>query len=80
MFSAIPLTSCRYLYMLTVAVDACFRLKRRMVSNETKDPILGSGWGYFVEDSCYKEVLAEYKDQEEVRRMPLYLMPQLIFF
>ncbi|KAI0653954.1 hypothetical protein C8Q70DRAFT_1048186 [Cubamyces menziesii] len=56
----------QYLYMLTVAVDACFRLKRRMVSNETKDPSFGSGWGYFVEDSCYKEVLAEYKDQEEI--------------
>ena len=55
------------MYVLTVAVDACFRLKRRAVSNETKDPILGSGWGYFVEDTGYRDLLAAYSDQEEVR-------------
>lgn len=47
-------------------MDACFRLKRRAVSNEQKDPILGSGWGYFVEDTKYREVLGAYADQEEV--------------
>ena len=57
----------RFLYTLVVAVDACFRLKRRAVSNEVKDPILGSGWGYFVEDRSYHELLVQYKDQEEVR-------------
>ncbi|KAH9899133.1 hypothetical protein C8Q73DRAFT_639748 [Cubamyces lactineus] len=56
----------RYLYQLTIAMDACFRLKRRAVSNEQKDPILGSGWGYFVEDVRYREVLAAYADQEEM--------------
>ncbi|KAH9890400.1 hypothetical protein C8Q73DRAFT_652264 [Cubamyces lactineus] len=56
----------RYLYAVTVAIDACFRLKRRAVSNEVKDPILGSGWGYFVEDTGYHEVLADYEDQEEI--------------
>ena len=57
----------RYMYVLTVAIDACFRLKRRAVSDEDKDPILGSGWGYFVEDTGYKEVLGLYNDQQEVR-------------
>ncbi|KAH9894052.1 hypothetical protein C8Q73DRAFT_665658 [Cubamyces lactineus] len=52
--------------MLTVAINACFRLKRRAISNEAKDPILGSGWGYFVEDVGFHEVLAEYKEQEEI--------------
>ncbi|KAI1792316.1 hypothetical protein LXA43DRAFT_1093838 [Ganoderma leucocontextum] len=56
----------KFMYMLSVAVDACFRLKHRNVSDETKDPILGSGWGYFVEDTGYKELLAEYGDQEEI--------------
>lgn len=54
--------------MMTVAIDACFRLKHRAVSNTDKDPILGSGWGYFVEDTGYQEVLRGYGDQEEVRR------------
>lgn len=52
-------------------MDACFRFKRHAVSSEEKDPILGRGWGYFVEDKGYKAVLAEYGDQEEVRRMLL---------
>ncbi len=57
----------RYLYFLTVAIDACFRLKRRAVSDTKKDPILGSGWGYFVEDTGYHEVLSAYGSQDEVR-------------
>ncbi|TFK78846.1 hypothetical protein K466DRAFT_606615 [Polyporus arcularius HHB13444] len=56
----------KYLYMMTVAIDACFRLKRRAVSDEHKDPILGSGWGYWVKDTGYKELLAEYGDQSEM--------------
>ncbi|KAH9848497.1 hypothetical protein C2E23DRAFT_739298 [Lenzites betulinus] len=55
----------KYLYILTVAMDACFRLKRRDVSNTDKDPILGSGWGYFVEDAAYHALLKDYGDQDE---------------
>ena len=55
------------MYTLTVAIDACFRLKRRAVSSEKKDPILGSGWGYFVEDTGYRELLSAYGDQKDVR-------------
>ena len=58
--------NCRYLYLLSVSIDACFRLKRRAVSNEEKDPIMGSGWGYFVEDEGYRSVLAMFGDQKEV--------------
>ncbi len=52
---------------MTVALDACFRLKRRDVSDVQKDPILGSGWAYFVEDTGYRELLSAYGDQKEVR-------------
>ena len=65
------LTLCRrFLYQITVAIDACFRLKRRDVSNEEKDPILGSGWGYFIEDSAYKLMLSGYGDQDAVSTFP----------
>ncbi|THU93111.1 hypothetical protein K435DRAFT_670775 [Dendrothele bispora CBS 962.96] len=37
--------------------DACFRLKRRLVSDEVKDPGLGTGWSYFVEDPPFREYL-----------------------
>ncbi|KAH9846598.1 hypothetical protein C2E23DRAFT_872278 [Lenzites betulinus] len=56
----------RFLYFMTVAIDACFRLKRRAVSDAGKDPILGSGWGYFVEDTGYQEVLRGYGQQDEM--------------
>ncbi|KAI9060950.1 hypothetical protein FKP32DRAFT_1576966 [Trametes sanguinea] len=56
----------KFLYILTVAIDACFRLKRRAVSSEDKDPILGKGWAYFTEDTGYKEILRLYEKQDEI--------------
>lgn len=56
----------RFLYMLILALDACFRLKRRIVSSEKKDPGLGTGWGYFVEDEPYRNYLLTVTDQDEV--------------
>ena len=52
-----------------IAIDANFRLKRRAVSNETQDPALGSGWGYFVEDSNYRVHLRKYVEQDEVKAL-----------
>ena len=54
------------MYVLTVAIDACFRLKRRAVSSEAKDPILGSGWGYFVEDTDYRAMWSQHAEQKDV--------------
>jgi hypothetical protein len=39
----------RFLYALFVALDANFRLKRRDVSSEEKDPGLATGWSFFGE-------------------------------
>ncbi|KAJ7802387.1 hypothetical protein B0H13DRAFT_2244748 [Mycena leptocephala] len=36
----------QFIYVLFLALDACFRLKRCMVSSEIKDPGLGTGWAY----------------------------------
>ena len=57
----------RYLYVLILALDACFRLKWRIISSESKDPGLGTGWGYFVEDEPYREYILSVTDQDEVR-------------
>ncbi|KAI9061400.1 hypothetical protein FKP32DRAFT_1576075 [Trametes sanguinea] len=56
----------KFLYMVTIALDACFRLKRRAISSEDKNPILGSGWCYFLEDTGYKELLQGYVKQDEI--------------
>lgn len=47
----------RWLYALFIAIDANFRLKRRMVSKDSIDPGLSQGWAYFVEETEYKSYL-----------------------
>ena len=50
-----------------LAVDACFRLKRKLVSSEAADPGLGTGWSYMVEDEPYRAYLLEKTNEVEVR-------------
>jgi hypothetical protein len=56
----------RFLYVLILALDACFWLKRRIISSEKKDPGLGTGWGYFIEDKPYRKYLLMVTDQDKV--------------
>ncbi|KAJ7210362.1 hypothetical protein GGX14DRAFT_565567 [Mycena pura] len=56
----------RFLYILFLALDACFRLKRRLVSSLLKDPPLGSGWAYMVECFQYRDYLLTVTDQKEM--------------
>ncbi|KAJ6469546.1 hypothetical protein C8R47DRAFT_989403, partial [Mycena vitilis] len=56
-----------FLYTLFLAIDACFRLKRCLVSNELKDPDLGSGQAYMLEDAPYREFLHTVTDQKEMK-------------
>ncbi|KAJ7707095.1 hypothetical protein B0H16DRAFT_1746660 [Mycena metata] len=56
----------RFLYFLFIALDACFRLKRRMVSSELCDPGLGTGWAYFVEQEPYRAYLLTRTNETEM--------------
>ncbi|KAJ7485477.1 hypothetical protein FB451DRAFT_1392216 [Mycena latifolia] len=56
----------RFLYILFLALDACFRLKRRMVSSEARDPGLGTGWVYVLENGPYRHFLLTVTDQKEM--------------
>ncbi|KAJ7116750.1 hypothetical protein C8R46DRAFT_1051327 [Mycena filopes] len=56
----------QFLYVLFLALDACFRLKRRMISSEIKDPGLGTGWAYVVENVPYRHYLRTVTDQKEM--------------
>lgn len=47
-------------------VDANFRLKLK--AKGIKDDALNEGWAYFVEDKKYKEHIAKYTHQEEVKK------------
>ena len=52
--------------MTVIALDANFRLRRRAISNEERDPALSSGHGYFVQDSAYREFLKHQVEDDEV--------------
>ncbi|KAJ7764813.1 hypothetical protein B0H16DRAFT_1310446 [Mycena metata] len=56
----------RFLYVLFLALDACFRLKRRIISSELRDPGLGTGWAYFTENEPYRQYLLSVTDQKEI--------------
>ncbi|KAG2111751.1 hypothetical protein DEU56DRAFT_935828 [Suillus clintonianus] len=57
----VPLAK-RWIYALFIAIDANFRLKRKVVSTNTADPGLSRGWAYFVEEDTYKQFLEDKMD------------------
>lgn len=64
------LTFPRWLYTLFVAIDANFRLKRRVVSNDEVNSSLSRGWAYFVEELSYKLYLQEHANIRQEVCMP----------
>ncbi|KDQ23709.1 hypothetical protein PLEOSDRAFT_1048587 [Pleurotus ostreatus PC15] len=56
----------KFLYTLFLALDACFRLKRRIVSSVEKDPGLGIDWSYFVENEPFRRYILTVTDQKEM--------------
>jgi hypothetical protein len=60
--------SISWLYRLYVAIDANFRLKRKLVSSAKADPGFSNGFSYFVSETPYKEFLGpRWKVPQEVR-------------
>ncbi|KAG1729978.1 uncharacterized protein EDB91DRAFT_1239163 [Suillus paluster] len=57
----------RWKYVLFVAIDANFRLKRKVVSSDTADPSLNAGWVYFVHKDSYKSYLADRATEKQER-------------
>ncbi|KAJ6524049.1 hypothetical protein B0H19DRAFT_899244, partial [Mycena capillaripes] len=49
----LPPIGTRFLYALFIALDANFRLKRKDVSSEKKDPGFVKGWAFFGEVTQY---------------------------
>ncbi|THU93770.1 hypothetical protein K435DRAFT_799447 [Dendrothele bispora CBS 962.96] len=55
-----------FLYTMFFAIDANFRLRNRVVSNEYRSPILGDGWAYLVPSIPYREHLENYVSEREM--------------
>ncbi|KAJ6490862.1 hypothetical protein C8R45DRAFT_1053137 [Mycena sanguinolenta] len=56
----------RYKYFLFLAQDCNFRLINRNVSSATKDPILGDGFAYFVNQEKYVDFLRNHVSETEI--------------
>jgi hypothetical protein len=54
-----------FLYALFLVLDANFRLKRKDVSSEEKDPGLGTGLTFFSDVKEYMEHLDKHWDQKQ---------------
>ncbi|KAJ7191702.1 hypothetical protein GGX14DRAFT_537830 [Mycena pura] len=55
-----------WLYQLLLSEDANFKMKGRATSTRERDPTLGPGFAYMVENSAYMKHLANYTDDEEI--------------
>lgn len=69
----------RWLYSLFLGIDANFRMKRKKISSDARDPSLNEGWSFFVEETAYKAHLEKHWDQkQEVNRLCNSMFPILI--
>ncbi|KAJ7430104.1 hypothetical protein B0H11DRAFT_2264340 [Mycena galericulata] len=53
-------------FRLILAIDANFKLKNRIRTNEHHDPSLGPGWGAFVEPKRYRQHLRKYVGEKDI--------------
>ncbi|KAJ7903747.1 hypothetical protein B0H14DRAFT_3421928 [Mycena olivaceomarginata] len=56
----------RFLYTIFLAIDACFRLKRKKISSWLADPSLQDGWAYFVRSFTYEDFVKTLGEQKEM--------------
>lgn len=56
----------RWLYALFLAIDANFRLRRKDISTDARDPGLNLGFAYIVAEMGYKAFLNDHKQVELV--------------
>lgn len=66
-FAALPASVAhagrRWKYTLFIAIDANFRMRRKDVSSEEKDPGLNKGYAYLVYDAKFREYLGVYENK-----------------
>ncbi|KAK7041549.1 hypothetical protein VNI00_009136 [Paramarasmius palmivorus] len=55
----------QFLYHKFISLDACFRLKRRKISTEKKDPGLYTGMAYYVPQPAYQEWMKTVPEQKD---------------
>lgn len=66
-------------HALFVGIDANFRLKRRAISSEEKDPSLSEGWAFFVEETAYKAHLTKHWNQPQEVSVGLFTLASKLY-
>ncbi|KAF8887913.1 hypothetical protein CPB85DRAFT_1258242 [Mucidula mucida] len=56
----------KFIYILFLAIDANFRLCNAVVSTTERDPPLGDGWAYFIEQAPYNVHIRTFVSQEDM--------------
>ena len=68
-----------WMYVLFVAIDANFHLKRKAVLSNEVNPSLNRRWAYFVEEDTYKSYLARHaKEPQEVSHILTFVFSSFI--
>jgi hypothetical protein len=62
-----------WLYTLIVAMDTNFWVKSRLHGAINREPTLGLGWSYFVDNRPYLDFIKDYVDQDEARIFSKYI-------
>ncbi|KAG6809406.1 hypothetical protein H0H92_000378 [Tricholoma furcatifolium] len=57
----------KWLYSLFLAIDANFRLKRKITSSEDRDPSLSGGAAFFVEEKAFREHINKNWNQKQAK-------------
>jgi hypothetical protein len=70
----------RFLYAIFLAIDACFRLKRKKISSWHADPSISDGWAYFTRSVEYLEFVKTLGEQKEVSLYFEHARKDLIIF
>lgn len=68
----------RWIYVQFIAVDANFKLKLK--NRQIRDPELGSGWAYFVENEAYTRHVADNPHQKDICMFKLFEIYVLMLF
>ncbi|KAJ7693295.1 hypothetical protein B0H14DRAFT_3531177 [Mycena olivaceomarginata] len=72
----------QFLYALFVAIDASFRLKRKDILSEEKDPGLGNGWAFYCKVLAYMQHVKRNWNQKQIRLIDCvvrYAMTSLVY-
>ncbi|KAJ7857327.1 hypothetical protein B0H14DRAFT_2578464 [Mycena olivaceomarginata] len=69
-----------FLFRLIIAMDTNFKMKNRIRAREHDNPLLGPGWGAFVELTKYKKHLQNYVGEKDVHFILSHIIDDVLIY